>query len=363
MNWLARNRVRERLTPLLEGELAPLEAERVTRAIAGDARLRAEFELLREARASLRALPAPHLPEDLGAELALTRLLAVKPLRERYGELLDNRLPAARSAALRAQIAADPELAAEFELLQAGLTLWRAEPALPVPAFLSRRLKRLAAEHCPQPVPRPAPRRAPLFLPRPRLAWVSVSAVLVMGLALVRFVAAPPVDESAPVGPRLAAPARMAAKPAVEAPATAPAPLQPVVETPSRPTPAPVKAAPVPVPTSASTPPPAPARRGQPSHARPRPEPVVKVATQPNPAGGLPANGARPTASTAGIDATTSNTPHVKAEVAWSPPANSAASSASAARDQIPDPALLNNVEPAASPASIQLASDPADSW
>lgn len=310
--WLTRNRYRAQLSELLDGSLEPVGAARLHARLDRDPVLRAEYEALRQARAALAAwTPAP-VPASFREDLDLSLALEAKPLRARYGELLDG----SADSRLRAAVAADDELRDEFALLAGALDTWRAEPARPVPADFRLRLARRLDEL----EDRPVAVRPTRWVRVPRFALVGASTLLLFGLTVTR------------VGYTPDSHARGAA-----------------VRTPL------VKSA-GPVPSAVSAP-----VAAAPAHSTPAPAPVlvaraVSVAG-PTSARTAAAHSARPTATThplPAVVATPAPRPAVTAEVPRvvtdSPGAN-----------EIPDPAVLNAPEGDAQPNIIVFASETPD--
>ncbi len=170
------------MTPLLEGELDSTTQQQVRARIAADSALAAELRRLELAVGSLHRMAPRPVPAEVREDVSLGLLIEAKPLRARYGELLDGSLRPREAAALRAEIAADAELDAEFALLDAGLQTWRAEAPLPVPAHVRARIDRaIDFEQSRHIVPIPA--RHPL---RQRFAMAGAAAVLLFGFMVAR---------------------------------------------------------------------------------------------------------------------------------------------------------------------------------
>lgn len=170
---LARRRLRARLTPLINGDLPPAEADRVLAAVADDPKLSAELERLRRLVGCLQAVPAVDPPAGWRAALDLEADLLDEPLRARFADLLDE--PGEHP--LRAEIESHPVLGEEFRRYQAVVEAVRALPPVAPPPGFRRELHRRAARDA-----------HPVHLsPWPRLAWAGASlAVILFGVFLAR---------------------------------------------------------------------------------------------------------------------------------------------------------------------------------
>jgi outer membrane biosynthesis protein TonB len=166
-----------------------------------------------------------------------------RDLDEKLSALLDGELPPEEAAALRAEIARSPELAARLAALAAVDEGLRGLPGRAVPADLRARLAaRLAAEAGSARMPVGA-RRAPGRAGRRWLAGAALAAAAA-ALALLAW----------PRGPREAA--RVAQS--EPAPVVPPPSLEPALQAPAPPAPPSPKPAPAPKPVAVAQQPPAP---------------------------------------------------------------------------------------------------------
>ncbi len=177
-----RRKARDLFSAYLEGRLAQREAAWLELALADDAQLARELQVFEQTIHDLHSLRRPALPADFADEVALALALEAKPLRNRYSELLDGHGTSAQLAALRAEIDADPELAAEYALLEAALAEAHRFPAVALPAGFRTELRRRIDEERRREAPHY--RRAPAtpLLARPRLAWAAAAALFLFGL-------------------------------------------------------------------------------------------------------------------------------------------------------------------------------------
>ncbi|MBI5831871.1 MAG: hypothetical protein HZB16_06080 [Armatimonadetes bacterium] len=315
------------MTPLLEGELDSSTQESVRARIEADPVLAGELRRLELAVGSLHRFAPRAVPAELREDLELGLMLEAKPLRARYGELLDGSLRPREAAALRAEIAADHELAGEFSLLSAGLETWRAEAPAPVPAHVRAGINRAVDFEATRHIV-PIPSRLPLL--RQRFAMAGAVAVMLFGFIVAR------------VGERPGTPVTPVVPTVATSLASTASPTAPVVEAP-KPTPAvaaPVAAEPVPV-----------AQPSEPSRSRR----AAKTSVERHPKIEAPSQGHRP--DKVQPPPPPPVTPH---SVLATPVvlASATESGTSIQQGSMPDPSTLNSVEAGVSSHAINFASE-----
>lgn len=341
--WLERRQLRAMMTPLLEGELDSSTMESVRARIEADPVLAGELRRLELAVGSLHRFAPRAVPAEVREDLDLSLMIEAKPLRARYGELLDGTAKPREAAALRAQIAADAELDSEFSLLSAGLEIWRAEAPAPVPTQVRARIDRaIDFEQTRHIVP--VPSRHPIL--RQRFAMAGAAAVMLFGLIVARVGDRPGTPMTPPV-PSVAmsqAASEPPEAPAAVAPASTPAAATAVKVAQA----APVAAKPTPAVRRSSSP--AVTRVASRSRVSEARSVATRVAVAPPKADSGASN-----AKDGQRGSATSAISHV---VAATPVTMLGADSGSSIQGSMPEPSAINSVDAGSSPLAINFASE-----